>query len=36
VQPYYDKIKKLDLQQIETLSMALFDIQDSKELEEYL
>lgn len=33
---YYEKIKKLDLQQIEALSMALFDIKDSKELEEYL
>ena len=33
---YYEKIKKLDLQQIEALSMALFDIKDSKDLEEYL
>jgi len=33
---YYEKTKKLDMQQIETLSMALFDIKDSKELEEYL
>jgi len=33
---YYDKIKKMDLQQIEALSMALFDIKDSKEFDEYL
>ena len=32
---YYEKILKLDSQQIEALSLALFDMKDSKELENY-
>ena len=33
---YYEKILKLDSQQIEALSLALFDMKDLKELENYL
>ena len=33
---FYDKIKKLDSKQIEDLSLALLDMKETKELEQYL
>ena len=33
---YYERIKTLDEERIETLSLALLDMTDSKELEQYL
>ena len=33
---YYEKIKALDEEQIEALSLMLLDMKDAKELEQYL